>query len=114
MNTRRGSLLTRLRSISNLSLSSFSDAGGGDDIPTQPTMQCVNSAAPKRPEDVEAEPTLSSRVSCANLGGTPQDTDGNLMNVSFRPGTFSRTDADVDVAEKSAGAPKGDIATGTD
>jgi len=101
--------------MSNLSLSSFSDAGGGDDLPTQPTMQCVNSTAPKRPEDVEAEPTLVSRPSCATLGGQPQDTDGNLMNVSFRPGTFSRTDVDVEHDKTGrTGSSKGDIATGTD
>lgn len=114
MNTRRGSVLFRLRSMSNLSLSSFSDAGG-DDAPTQPTMQCVNTAAPKRPEDVEAEPSLASRPSCANLGGQPQDTDGNLMNVSFRPGTFSRTDVDAEGDRMGRTASsKGDIATGTD
>lgn len=100
--------------MSNLSLSSFSDAGG-DDSPTQPTMQCVNTAAPKRPEDVEAEPSLASRPSCANLGGQPQDTDGNLMNVSFRPGTFSRTDVDAEGDRMGRTASsKGDIATGTD
>jgi len=104
MLTRSRSFITNMRSMSSISLNSHHSEMDEESRAQLPTMQCVSSSAPRRPEDLD-EPDQAGPGSRRGSGSELP----HQQNISFRPGTFATTIEDDSAQEVREG-----IQTGTD